>query len=557
MKLRKPMRIVLAAFLGIAGGAGLMGGVMLTSLPAAAQFWGGWGGGGGGGGGGWGGGGGDPFRPRPRRDIPQQQPQSQNPFGGFFQAPPWQHQQPAVRAPRPPRTQLGDFSKAPPPKKPDTPPTTNVLVMGDAMADWLGHGLEEAYADSPEFGVTRKVRANSGLIRNEGRTESFDWVQSGREYITAEKPDFVVMILGLSDRTSIRERPRTPTRPGQPAQQGQQVQPGQAQPGQAQQGPAQQGQAAQSGQAGQGQQGATAQQGAAAPQGGETKPEQPEAAPGAGSSGPGSATHEFRSEKWGELYARRIDETIAALKSKGVPVVWVGLPPIRGARARSDMTYLNDLYRARAQKAGITFVDVWDGFVDEDGNFSLRGPDYNGQIRQLRSSDGIYFTKAGAVKLAHYVEREIGRLMQSRGIPVALPTTPAAPEPQATPAKPGGPAPRPVAGPVVPLTGAAASPEDLAGSGGARAASADPMVSRVLVRGETAEGPSGRADDFSWPRANADDATVIPAAVVPTAAPVQRPTKKGPAPAEKDKAGPKRGGQSASTTPAAPKQQAR
>src|SRR4051812_8194410 len=111
MKLKKPMRIVLAAFLGIAGGAGLVGGAMLTSLPAAAQFWGGWGGGGGGGG--WGvggGGGGDPFRPRPRRDIPQQQPQSQNPFGGFFQAPPWQHQQPAVRAPRPTRTQLGDFS---------------------------------------------------------------------------------------------------------------------------------------------------------------------------------------------------------------------------------------------------------------------------------------------------------------------------------------------------------------------------------------------------------------------------------------------------------------
>src|SRR6185295_19066541 len=116
--------------------------------------------------------------------------------------------------------------------------------------------------------------------------------------------------------------------------------------------------------------------------------------------------------------------------------------------SRSDLTYLNDLYRSRAQKAGITYVDVWDGFVDEDGNFSLRGPDYNGQIRQLRSADGTYFTKAGALKLALYVEREIQRLMQTRSTPVALP----APEPlPQTPATPGAPAPRPVAGPVIPL----------------------------------------------------------------------------------------------------------
>ena len=89
---------------------------------------------------------------------------------------------------------------------------------------------------------------------------------------------------------------------------------------------------------------------------------------------------------------------------------------------------------------------MWDGFVDEDGNFSIRGPDYNGQIRQLRSADGVYFTKAGALKLGHYVERELQRLLATRGTPVALP----APEPsEPTPASPGAAAPRPVAGPVV------------------------------------------------------------------------------------------------------------
>ena len=485
----------------------------LLASPAAAQFW------------------GDPFyRPRPPRAVPQQQ----SPFGDFFQPRPqrpfWEPQQPHRAAPpRPTRAQMGDFSKAPPPRKPDTPPTTHVVVLGDAMADWLGHGLEEAYADNPEFGVVRKVRANSSLIRSESR-DAYDWVQSARELLGPEKPDFVVMMIGLSDRQSIRERP--PAR--RPAQQGQQNQPAQQGQQKPQGQPSQQGEQAQ-------------QQNQAQDSEGAIKPEQPAAEPGPAT----AATHEFRSEKWGELYAKRIDDTIAALKSKGVPVIWVGLPPIRGQRSRTDLSYLNDLYRARAQKAGIIYVDVWDGFVDEDGNFSLRGPDYNGQIRQLRSVDGVYFTKAGALKLGHYVEREIQRLMTARATPVALP----APEPQqpAPTAKPGTPAPRPVAGPIVPLTGTSTAPEDLAGSGSSRAAStADPLAARVLVRGESAPAPTGRADDFSWPRPDADEAAIIPAAVTPPAAPApQRPTKKGSAPAEKGQ--PKKGQSAASApTPARP-----
>src|SRR5271166_3877989 len=39
-----------------------------------------------------------------------------------------------------------DYSKAPvPPKRPDTPPQTNVLVFGDSMADWLAYGLELSF----------------------------------------------------------------------------------------------------------------------------------------------------------------------------------------------------------------------------------------------------------------------------------------------------------------------------------------------------------------------------------------------------------------------------
>ena len=121
-----------------------------------------------------------------------------------------------------------------------------------------------------------------------------------------------------------------------------------------------------------------------------------------------------RSEKWELAYIKRIDATIAALKSAGVPVIWVGLPSQRGTNASAESSYLNELYRSQAEKAGIVYVDIWDGFVDEAGKFSPQGPDYLGQTRRLRTGDGVYFTKFGARKLAHYVEREIERIVGKR-----------------------------------------------------------------------------------------------------------------------------------------------
>ncbi len=143
-------------------------------------------------------------------------------------------------------------------------------------------------------------------------------------------------------------------------------------------------------------------------------------------------SHEFRSDKWVELYSRRVDETIAALKAKRVPVIWVGLPPIRGTRSRAELSFLNEMYKSRAEKAGIIYVDVWDGFMDESGEFSNFGPDIIGQNRRLRAGDGVHFTKAGARKLAHYVEREIRRLL-SRATPVALPIPDEPQKPSAVP----------------------------------------------------------------------------------------------------------------------------
>jgi len=473
------LMLLLAAEIWLACAASL-----LVSTPAAAQFW-------------------DyPFWGQ--RQAPQQR--QYRPWGGWQQGPEQQQRwsQPPV-----------DASKAPPPRKPESAPAKTVAVLGDSMADWLGFGLEDAFAETPEIGVTRKYRTYSGLIRGESRKE-FDWPQSAKEILAAEKPDFIVMMLGANDRQSIRERPPRATPKPQPAPQTKLEggQPTQINPAAGQQSP-------------------DAQEGAAGtePQK-SSEPQKPAAAP---EPPPGPMmTYEFHSEKWGEAYGRRIDEIISVLKSKGVPVLWVGLPALRGTRATADVAYLNELYRGHAEKAGITYVDVWDGFVDESGNFAPRGPDFEGQTRLLRAGDGLHFTKAGARKLAHYVEREIRHVMLSRGAPMALPT-PEEPQPDAS--RPGSPAVRPVAGPVVPLTTPASTPEGLLGAGAQRPAVADPNANRVLVKGEPLPALSGRADDFAWPR---PDAKLQPAPE-PSAAP-------GSAPAAK----PGTAGSPSATKPAAP-----
>jgi hypothetical protein len=414
-----------------------------------------------------------------------------------------------------------DNSRAPPPRKveakPDAvAPTTSIVVMGDGMADWLAYGLEDAFSDSPEISVLRKNKIHSGLLRYEGKGD-LDWWHVARDILTQEKANYVVMMLGVSDRQNIREKDLAKEADKKKEK--------------------------------------DKADKLAADKNPQTNqpPEDQELdsvttpAPTVGKNANGVI--EFRTDQWAEIYSKRIDETIAALKSKGVPVFWVGLPSIRGTKSTADAVYLNDLYRARAERAGVVYIDIWDGFVDEGGKYSNFGPDYEGQMRRLRSSDGVFFTKYGALKLAHYVEREIRRYMNSRATPVALPSGPIAP---ATPD--GKPAARPVAGPVVPLTVTPGNSDELLGGAGNSSPHGDAIATRVLVNGEPVTAPSGRADDFAL-RRDKDGQAAAPASVpaAAMAAVPPEPTRAEPTPAPEKKPAPPKSGPKGKTTQNAPK----
>jgi len=430
------------------------------------------------------------YRPPPQRGF------SFPFFGGGDGYSPFYRQAPA---------QPVESYKAPPPRKLETPPTATVLVIGDSLADWLAYGLEEALADTPEIGVVRNIRPTSGLVRYDAKNDSLEWAGITKDYLANEKPGAIVVMLGLNDRSPFRDKP--PAKPGAAAQAQDKSQ---DKPQDAH--------------------GAT-----------NTPPAEPQR------QGPPS-TYEFHTDKWAELYSKRIDDMIAALKTKNVPVLWVGLPAIYGAKSTGDMNYLDELFRARAERAGIIYVDIWDGFVDEQGRYVASGPDFEGQIRRLRTGDGVHFTKYGAVKMAQYVVQDLRRMM-SRAVPVALPAAPESAAPKA------GTGARPAVGPVLPLTADTGNDDKtLLGDAGRTAQpNPDPVAVRVLSHGDSIAAPSGRADDFAWPRRDTPTAEAVSEPAAATPAPP--PPAKGGAPSKKaDDAKPdvKKTGPAAPAAPAVP-----
>ena len=106
-----------------------------------------------------------------------------------------------------------DFSRAPSPEKRETVPERRVLVLGDGMADWLAYGLEEAHAEQADMGVIRKAKNTSGLIKYQPKGDPADWAAAAKGILTTEKPDIIVVMLGLNDRIAIREPPVASTPP--------------------------------------------------------------------------------------------------------------------------------------------------------------------------------------------------------------------------------------------------------------------------------------------------------------------------------------------------------
>jgi uncharacterized protein len=223
----------------------------------------------------------------------------------------------------------------------------------------------------------------------------------------------------------------------------------------------------------------------------------------------GDDSVDLLSDRWKDVYTRRIDDIMRSLRERNIPVVWIGLPPMKNSRQSEDLVAMNEIYRESVQRNGGAYVDIWPGFVDDENRYTSSGPDVDGEPTRLRTSDGVSFTSAGARKIAHFADVEIKKILdaakagapvatapvdgQPSSIEAALPAPPEAAAPVALPVKP-------LIGPVLPLTKQDVSP-------GGTLVSAPPKltgdhaypVQRALRTGIAPNSRPGRADDFRWP----------------------------------------------------------
>ena len=205
----------------------------------------------------------------------------------------------------------------------------------------------------------------------------------------------------------------------------------------------------------------------------------------------------FRSEAWTKEYEARVSRLATLARDGGKPMMWIGMPAFQSSAMTADMTTLNTIYRASVEKAGGEFVDIWDGFVDENGKFVISGSDINGQQVRLRGSDGINFTKAGKRTLAFYVEKEIRRVLGDaaadgpglQGDLKDLVVTAPAEDAEITTTQPIS-----LADPALDGGGALLGGAIIKGNGKS-------LREKLVEKGEIADAPLGRVDDFRLDKA--------------------------------------------------------
>lgn len=115
------------------------------------------------------------------------------------------------------------------------------------------------------------------------------------------------------------------------------------------------------------------------------------------------------SAAWTAEYQRRVARVMTILKGTGARIYWVGLPIVQSEPKSAAYREFNQVFRSQAARHGIPYIDTWDAFVDEEGNYTSFGSGPDGVKRRLRKDDGLHFTSDGTVRLAQLVAEIVGR----------------------------------------------------------------------------------------------------------------------------------------------------
>lgn len=117
------------------------------------------------------------------------------------------------------------------------------------------------------------------------------------------------------------------------------------------------------------------------------------------------------SASWDAEYLRRVTGVTRELNRAGIYVVWLGLPIPRGRGFFYSFEIVNRVLReAVAEEPAATYLSTWRLLSTKNGTYADYLRDANGQLVQMRTSDGIHYTAAAGDLIARTLLRRLGRL---------------------------------------------------------------------------------------------------------------------------------------------------
>jgi hypothetical protein len=209
----------------------------------------------------------------------------------------------------------------------------------------------------------------------------------------------------------------------------------------------------------------------------------------------------FGTDAWYMAYEERVQDFAKLVTDRHIPLLWVGLPSFGSDSMTADVVKLNQIYQSKVTSIGGEFINIWDGFTDENGDFVITGSDINGQQVRLRTADGINMTAAGRRKVAFYVEKSARRLLGDQASPdiTRLDTDNAAINADLPPSEVNQPLrTQPISLSDPNLDGGA----ELLGAAISPASSTQSPRDLLVEKGEMAPAPAGRVDDYRLKRAS-------------------------------------------------------
>lgn len=124
---------------------------------------------------------------------------------------------------------------------------------------------------------------------------------------------------------------------------------------------------------------------------------------------------------WTDRYREQILAFLNGAAASNAAVMLVGLPVVRDAKENADLQEKNRMFTAAVATVGaprMQYVEPWRLKPAGPDAFASYGPDRNGRMVQIRTSDGEHFTVAGEDLIGTYLYPKIVTAFEQMGRPL-------------------------------------------------------------------------------------------------------------------------------------------